>query len=33
MVRFALGSAAAIVVVVIGGYFALRAVATDEAKR
>jgi two-component system NarL family sensor kinase len=33
MVRFALGSAAAIIVVVIGGYFALRAVATDEAKR
>jgi two-component system, NarL family, sensor kinase len=33
MVRFALGSAAAIAVVVIGGYFALRAVATDEAKR
>jgi two-component system, NarL family, sensor kinase len=33
LVRFALGSAAAIVVVVIGGYFALRAVATDEAKR
>jgi two-component system NarL family sensor kinase len=33
LVRFALGSAAAIVVVVVGGYFALRSVATDEAKR
>jgi two-component system NarL family sensor kinase len=33
LLRFALGSAAAIVVVVIGGYFALRSVATDEAKR
>ena len=31
--RFALGSAAAIVVVVVGGYFALRSVAIDEAKR
>jgi two-component system NarL family sensor kinase len=33
LVRFALGSAAAIAVVVVGGYFALRSVATDEAKR
>ena len=33
MLRFALGSAAAIAVVVVGGYFALRSVATDEAKR
>jgi two-component system NarL family sensor kinase len=33
LLRFALGSAAAICVVVIGGYFALRSVATDEAKR
>jgi two-component system NarL family sensor kinase len=33
MVRFAVGSAAAIAVVVVGGYFALRSVATDEAKR
>jgi signal transduction histidine kinase len=31
--RFALGSAAAIVVAVVGGYFALRSVAIDEAKR
>ena len=30
---FALGSAAAIAVVVVGGYFALRSVAIDEAKR
>ncbi len=33
LVRFALGSAAAIAVAVVGGYFALRAVAIDEAKR
>src|SRR3954451_21206452 len=33
LVRFALGSAAAIVVAVVGGYFALRSVAIDEAKR
>src|SRR5262245_31101315 len=33
LVRFALGSAAALVVAVVGGYFALRAVAIDEAKR
>jgi two-component system NarL family sensor kinase len=33
LLRFGLGSAAAICVVVIGGYFALRSVATDEAKR
>jgi two-component system NarL family sensor kinase len=33
LVRFALGSAAAIAVVVVGGYFALRSVATDEAER
>jgi len=33
LVRFAVGSAAAIVVVVAGGYFALRSVAIDEAKR
>src|SRR2546423_11121415 len=31
--RFALGSAAAIAVAVVGGYFALRSVAVDEAKR
>ena len=30
---FALGSAAAIAVAVVGGYFALRSVAIDEAKR
>jgi signal transduction histidine kinase len=33
LARFALGSAAAIAVGVVGGYFALREVATDEAKR
>jgi len=33
LVRFALGSAAAIAVAVVGGYFALRSVAIDEAKR
>jgi signal transduction histidine kinase len=33
LLRFALGSAAAIVVAVVGGYFALRSVAIDEAKR
>jgi two-component system, NarL family, sensor kinase len=33
LLRFTLGSAAAIAVVVVGGYFALRSVATDEAKR
>ncbi|MDX6475759.1 MAG: two-component system, NarL family, sensor kinase [Gaiellaceae bacterium] len=33
LARFALGSAAAIAVAVVGGYFALRAVAIDEAKR
>ena len=33
LLRFALGSAAAIAVAVIGGYFALRSVAIDEAKR
>ena len=33
LLRFALGSAAAIAVVVVGGYFALRSVAIDEAKR
>jgi two-component system, NarL family, sensor kinase len=33
LVVFALGSAAAIAVVVAGGYFALRSVAIDEAKR
>ncbi len=33
LVRFALGSAAAIAVVLVGGYFALRSVATDEAER
>jgi signal transduction histidine kinase len=33
LLRFAVGSAVAIAVVVIGGYFALRSVATDEAKR
>ncbi len=33
LVRFALGSGAAIAVAVVGGYFALRSVATDEAKR
>src|SRR4051812_34955287 len=33
LVRFALGSAVAILVVGIGGYLALRSVATDEAKR
>jgi two-component system NarL family sensor kinase len=32
LVRFALGSAAAIAVAVVGGYFALRSVAIDEAK-
>jgi two-component system NarL family sensor kinase len=31
--RFALGSAAAIAIAVVGGYVALRSVATDEAKR
>ena len=31
--RFALGSAAAIAIAVVGGYFALRSVAIDEAKR
>ena len=31
--RFALGSAAAIVIAAVGGYFALRSVAIDEAKR
>ena len=33
MLLFALGSAAAIAVAVVGGYFALRSVAIDEAKR
>ena len=33
LLRFALGSAAAIAVAVVGGYFALRSVAIDEAKR
>src|SRR5207342_3597844 len=33
LLLFALGSAAAIAVVVVGGYFALRSVAIDEAKR
>jgi signal transduction histidine kinase len=33
LLRFALGSAVAIVVAVVGGYFALRSVAIDEAKR
>jgi two-component system NarL family sensor kinase len=33
LVRFALGSAAAIAIAVVGGYFALRSVAIDEAKR
>jgi two-component system NarL family sensor kinase len=33
LVRFALGSAAAIAVALVGGYFALRSVAIDEAKR
>ena len=33
LVRFAIGSAAAIAVSVVGGYFALRSVAIDEAKR
>ena len=33
LLRFALGSAVAIAVAVVGGYFALRSVATDEAKR
>src|SRR6187431_1836017 len=33
LVRFALGSAAAIAVALVGGYFALRSVAVDEAKR
>ena len=33
LVRFALGSVAAITVAVVGGYIALRAVAIDEAKR
>ena len=33
LVRFVLGSAVAIAVAVIGGYFALRSVAIDEAKR
>ena len=32
VLRFALGSAAAIAVAIVGGYFALRSVATDEAK-
>jgi two-component system NarL family sensor kinase len=31
--RFAIGSAAAIAIAVVGGYFALRSVAIDEAKR
>ena len=31
--RFVLGSLAAIAVVVVGGYFALRSVAIDEAER
>src|SRR3954465_9436001 len=33
MVRFAAGTLAAIVVAVVGGYFVLRSVAIDEAKR
>jgi two-component system, NarL family, sensor kinase len=33
LLRFAIGSAAAIAVSVVGGYFALRSVAIDEAKR
>jgi two-component system, NarL family, sensor kinase len=33
LLRFAVGSAAAIAVAVVGGYFALRSVAIDEAKR
>ena len=33
LLRFAIGSAAAIAVAVVGGYFALRSVAIDEAKR
>ena len=33
LVRFVLGSAVAIAVAAIGGYFALRSVAIDEAKR
>src|SRR4051794_41112269 len=33
LVRFALGSAAAIAVALVGGYFALRSVAIDQAKR
>ena len=33
IVRFVAGTLVAIAVVVIGGYFALRAVAIDEAKR
>jgi two-component system NarL family sensor kinase len=33
LLRFALGSAAAIAVAVVGGFFALRSVAIDEAKR
>jgi two-component system, NarL family, sensor kinase len=33
LLRFALGSAVAIAVAFVGGYFALRAVAVDEAKR
>jgi signal transduction histidine kinase len=33
LLRFALGSAAAIAVALVGGYFALRSVAIDEAKR
>jgi signal transduction histidine kinase len=33
LVRFAVGSAAALAVAGVGGYFALRAVAVDEAKR
>jgi two-component system, NarL family, sensor kinase len=33
LLRFALGTAAAIAIAVVGGYFALRSVAIDEAKR
>lgn len=33
LARFAIGSAAAVAVAVVGGYFALRSVAIDEAKR
>ena len=33
IVRFAAGTLAAIVVAVVGGYFVLRSVAIDEAKR